>query len=102
MFGDDGATANTTITAGKGSADIVFGGHGIDLVVQAAYTDRTLTLFNVQPGPDSITLRGYAGATLATALANQVNAAGGTLLSLGDGTKLFLANTPQASASLFS
>jgi hypothetical protein len=101
VFANGPAAGSTTITAGTGSAVIVMGGALTDLVI-AAGNARSFNVYNDLSSTDKITLTGYASSQVASALAAQVNAGGGSILTLGDGTTLSLVGVQHATASLFA
>ena len=93
------ASGTSTVTAGSGNASIVMGGTvALNITAGAA---RSFALFNFMPGIDRINLSGYGASTIGTALANQVNGNGQTVLTLSDNTKLQLIGVSRASAGFF-
>jgi hypothetical protein len=104
VFANGAAAGSTTINAGTGSASIVMGGAMTDLVIAAgaAGTSRAFSIYNDASSTDKITLTGYASTQISSALATQVNGAGGSILTLSDGTTLALVGVQTATASLFA
>jgi hypothetical protein len=100
VFANGPAAGSTTITAGTGNASIVMGGALTDLII-AAGNARSFIIYNDAGGSDKITLTGYASTQVASAVAGQVSAGGGSILMLGDGTTLALVGVQHATASLF-
>lgn len=89
----------STITAGSGGADLVFGGTA-QLVINAGGA-RSFDLFNFVPGAERIVLQGYESGAVANALATQANGAGNTLLTLSDHTAINLVGVARADMSFF-
>lgn len=92
-----------TITSGGGSADIVYGSTGTQLLLNAVSpgSTRVFALFNFVPGTERVTLQQYDPNAAAFALANQVNSPGYTTLTLPDETRILLLGVARADASVF-
>jgi Ca2+-binding RTX toxin-like protein len=102
IFGNGGTTSVSTITAGSGSLDLAFSGASTDLVIAAQPgAARDFNLYLYSPGADKITLQGYSATQAATALATQTHSAGGTQLSLSDGSVISLLGVGLATSALF-
>lgn len=99
------AFGTSAVTAGSGSASLVMGSavtFNIGAGNIAAGAAHSFALFNFVPGTDKISLQGHGGGTVGNAIANQVNGAGQTVLTLSDQTRVQLIGVTRADAGIFA
>lgn len=103
VFANTGSTAVSTITAGLGGADLVMGGAVVDLILNAtAGVARTFNVFGLDPGSDTIRLRGYDASEEVTALAAQQTLGGSSVVTLSDRTTFVFVGLGQVDARVFA
>jgi len=96
------ARGDSTITTGSGSADIALLGQANLLINSNSAAGHSFALFNFIPGADRITLTGFDSAAVGSAISNQTNVSGSSILSLEDGTKVTFFGVSRVDASIFS
>jgi subtilisin family serine protease len=104
--GNDIMTAGagrTSFTVGTGNDTITDGGIADVITVVEGHAGGLDLINNFRVGIDDLNLVGYSASTASSAIASQkLDAKGGTLLSLSDGTRIDLAGLVHVTSSVFA
>jgi hypothetical protein len=93
---------HTNFIVGTGNNAITLGGVADVITFQNGSAGGLTTISGFRPGTDGLRLAGYgAGASAAAVQGQTSDGGGGSLLSLGDGTRIDLAGIPQVTQSAF-
>jgi hypothetical protein len=93
---------DSIVHAGVGETDITEGTGASHLMLNAAHGGGLDVITGFTAGLDTVHLSGYAAGTAAMAIATQVSdSAGGSMLSLADGTRIDFAGIGHVSHSVF-
>jgi subtilisin-like proprotein convertase family protein len=94
---------DSIVHAGVGETDITEGTGANHLMLNAAHGGGLDVITGFSAGLDTVHLSGYAAGTAAMAIATQVSdSAGGSMLSLADGTRIDFAGIGHVSHSVFA